>query len=388
MRRQSADTPLSAVLVISDLEFGGAQRQVVELANNMDPEACVIHVCSLSDFVPLGKAIHGSTSRLSLILRRFHFDFSVVPRLARLLRRLKADVVHSFLFDATIASRLAGSLVRSVAVVSSERNANYNLKRSNFIALKATERFSDLTIANSTAGAAFNSQLYRRQMSCYRVVHNGADIERFKPANADRVRKELGLGDRQPVVGMFASFKPQKNHAVWLRAARQVIQRVPNAKLLFVGDQLHKGMSNSTEFKKTIQLVVEEAGLTRHCLFVGNRPDVENYYNVCTVTVLPSLFEGTPNALLESMACGVPVVASNVADNTYLVQDGKTGFVVAPNDESALADRVCRILADNQLRNTMAEAARAWICSEFSCRRLAEKTLSAYRHAIAVRARR
>lgn len=385
MQSRLTHAPLTAVLVISDLEFGGAQRQVVELANNMDPDCCRIHVCSLSDFTPLSESIRGAKERLELVRRRFHFDFTVVPRLASLLRRHRADVVHGFLFDATVASRLAGLLTPGIAVVGSERNSNYKMKKSNFIALKATSRLGHLTIANSTAGAVFNSQLFGQPMDRYRVVHNGVDTDRFKPADAIRLRGELGFREGQPVIGMFASFKPQKNHLVWLRAARQVVAKFPDARLLFVGDELYKGMSDSSEFKVTIHRQVQELGLEGHCVFVGNRPDVQNYYNACTLTVLPSLFEGTPNVVLESMACGVPVVASDVADNKYLVKDGSTGYVVSPNDESALADRVCKILGRQELRNSMSEAARAWICSEFSCRRLAEKTVAAYKDAIAIR---
>lgn len=385
MHPELKSTPLTAVLVISDLEFGGAQRQVVELANNADPNLCQIHVCSLSDFTPLGQSIDRATERLKPVLRRFHLDFTVVPRLAMLLRRTKADVVHSFLFDATIASRLAGLLASRVTVVSSERNSNYQLKRSNFLALKVTRGLNHLTIANSTAGAAFNSRLFGQPIDRYRVVHNGVNTSRFKPGDATLVRKELGLSENQPLIGMFASFKPQKNHVLWLRSARQVVERFPEARLLFVGDELYKGMSDSKEFKITIDRVVGECGLRRHCIFLGNRPNVENYYNACTLTVLPSLFEGTPNVLLESMACGIPVVTTDVADNSYIVKHGETGYIVPCNDESILAEQVCKILARPELRNAMSHTARTWICSEFSCRRLADKTVAAYKEAIAIR---
>ncbi len=376
---------MTALIVISDLEFGGAQRQVVELLNHMDPADCRLHVCSLSNFVPLAKSIRCPAGQLSLVLRRFRFDFTVVPRLTRLLHHLKADVVHSYLFDATIAARLAGRLAHRPAVIGSERNTDYKIKRSDFVALKATRRFNDLTIANSRAGAAYNSRLFGQPIDRYRVIHNGVDVEHFAPGDAAQIRKELGLTERQPVIGMFASFKPQKNHLLWLRAARRVLERAPEAKLLFVGDELYKGGSNSVEFKETITRTVAELDLGRHCLFVGNKSDVERYYNACALTVLPSLFEGTPNVALESMACGVPVVASDVSDNAYIIRDGRTGFIVPLNDEEALAERVCKILLDQGLREEMSSQARSWVRSEFSCSRLAEKTTAVYREAIALR---
>jgi len=382
--RNDETAPLSAVIVVSDLDFGGAQRQVVELVNHMDPSVCKTHVCSLSDFVPLAKTLR-QPGHLSLVLRRFRFDFTVVPRLASVLRKLEADIVHAYLFDATISARLAGRLAGRPAVISSERNTDYTFKRGDLMALRATERFNDLTIANSRAGAAFNSRVFHRPLSRYRVIHNGVDIERFAPRDGSRIRKELGLTESQPIAGMFASFKPQKNHLVWLRAARRVIARVPDLKLLFLGDELHKDGSGSIEFKQEVTRTVADLGLGGHCLFLGNKPEVEDYYNACTLTVLPSLFEGTPNVALESMACGVPVVVSDVSDNAYIVRDGQTGLVVPLNDEEALAAGVCKLLLDPDLRQQMSRQARAWAGAEFSCSRLAEKTAAVYREAIALR---
>jgi len=387
MNTQPGNSPgrLTAVVAISDLEYGGAQRQVVELVNNMDPAVCRFHVCSLSRFTPLAASFHPSGEILSLVPRRFRLDFTVVPRLAALLRRLRADVVHGFLFDATVAGRLAARLAGRVAMIDSERNTDYKTKRTDYMALRATQRWNELTIANSRAGADFNSQLFGRCRDRYRVIHNGVDVDRFAPRDAAATRSSIGLKEGQPVVGMFASFKPQKNHLVWLRAVRCVLERVPNAKFLFVGDELHGGGSDSIAFKKTIQQTVAELQLAPHCLFLGNRQDVENYYNACTITVLPSLREGTPNVALESMACGVPVVASRVSDNAYIIPDGEAGYTVPVNDEAALADCVCRLLLDQESRRKMSARARAWVTAEFSCRRLAEKTVAVYREAVRIR---
>jgi glycosyltransferase involved in cell wall biosynthesis len=377
-RGMNEHRPIVTVLAVSDLEFGGAQRQIVELVNNMDPALCELHVCSLSDYVPLAKSMRLAEGRLKFVLRRFRFDFTVVPRLARLLKKVRADVVHSYLFDATVAARLASLFSPSTAVIGSERNTEYKVKRSDYLALKATQRWNDLTIANSNAGAAFNSKLYGQPISRYRVIYNGVDVERFKPADGVAVRAELGLKPNQPVVGMFASFKPQKNHLMWLRAASHLAQRIPALKLLFIGDELHGGGSDSTDFKAQINRVVDELALRERCLFLGNRPDVERYYNACTITVLPSLFEGTPNVALESMACGVPVVISDVSDNAYIVPDGQAGFVVPLNDEEVMAERIISLLTEPSLRQQMSAHARAWTVSEFSCIKLAEKTAAVY----------
>lgn len=376
----------AALVVISDLEFGGAQRQVIELANNMDPARFDLHVVSLHDYVPLGQSLREADRRLHVVRRRSKYDFTVVTRLAALVRRLDAAVLHGYLFDAEISTRLAGRLTGR-PVIGSERNTGYTLKRSNLMAYRLTRWGHDFTIANSNAGADFNSHLLGQPRARYRVVHNGVDTTRFTPGDGAAVRAELGLRPDERVVGMFASFKPQKNHPFLLRAARQVVAQLPGVRLVFVGDELLGGGSGSVDFKQSVLRLVDELGLRDRCLFAGNRKDVERCYRACDVTVLPSLFEGTPNVALESMASGVPVVATRVSDNAYVIPDSRAGFVVELGDEAALADRLVRLLGDDELRRRMARAARAWVLEEFTSRRLAEKTAAVYDEAIALRPR-
>src|SRR3990170_3198054 len=98
MSRQSSHTPHPIVLVIDNLEYGGAQRQVVELANHIDPSLFDVHICSLSKYVPLAERMVDRELRLHIVTKRWKYDVTVVPRLAMLLHGLKADIVHGYLF--------------------------------------------------------------------------------------------------------------------------------------------------------------------------------------------------------------------------------------------------------------------------------------------------
>lgn len=370
-----------AFLLISDLEFGGAQRQVVELANNMPPEEFEVHVCSLAGYVPLAERLR-DRSRFHIVRKRHKYDFTVALKLAQLFRQLRTSVVHTFLFDADFFGRLGAALARVPAVIGSERNCFEEVKRRNVIAWRLTQRLVKLTVANSNAGVDFNSRMLRQPRSHYRVVHNGVNTERFYPRDCDQLRAELGIGPSETVAGIFGSFKPQKNHLTFLAAANHIAKSIPSSKFLFVGDELYMGMSNSTEYKRKIHEAVDALGLRSKCIFVGNRPDVERFYNLCDVTVLPSLFEGTPNVALESMASGVPVVASDVSDNAYVIPDTKAGFIVRLGDDIELANRTVAVLTNPDLRGRMSLFARQWVLNEFSCKRLAEKTAIVYREAL------
>ena len=147
-----AERPVRVVLVISNLEYGGAQRQVVEIANELPRRGFTVHICCLSSYVPLASGLRTMSHQLHILPKRWKFDISLVPRLAAFLRRVRADVVHGFLFDANIAVRLAGFLARTPLVIDSERNTNYRLKRRQLVAYAMTKRLRHLCVANSHAG--------------------------------------------------------------------------------------------------------------------------------------------------------------------------------------------------------------------------------------------
>lgn len=373
--------PLRVMLLISNLEFGGAQRQVVELANRLDPARFEAHVASLSDYLPLAD---GLRCPVHVVQKGFKYDLTVVPRLARLLRRLRVDLVQSYLFDADIAARLAGRWA-GAAVVGAERNTDYELKPQQRAAYRMTHRLVDLIIANSRAGAAFNQRLLGYDASFYRVVHNGVDVDRFRPGDGGAVRDALGVAADERLVGMFASFKEQKNHPLAFEAARRVLEAFPRARFLFVGDMLWAGLHGSGAYKERMERMVDELGIRGRCLFAGNRGDVEGLYRACDVTLLPSLFEGTPNVVLESLASGVPVVATDVADNRLIVPDGEAGFVVSLGDADRLAGRLLELLRDDAKRERFGVAAREWAVREFATEVLARKTGAIYEEVVARR---
>lgn len=369
------------VQVISNLEYGGAQRQVVELTNGMDPQRFEMHVVSLSAYAPLADHLADRT-RLHIFPKRRKYDLPLVGRLASLFRELDATVVHGYLFDAVIAARLAGRLAHTPLVISGERNADYRMKWAQRVACRLTRNCTDLIIANSHAGAAFHGRMHGHRPEQYRVVYNGVDTERFRPRAADEVRAELGIPKGAAVVGVFASFKEQKNHELFFVALRRLIDSGQQVRALLVGDELAGGMHGSNAYKARMMHRMDELGVSSACMCLGNRSDVERLYPVCDLTVLPSLFEGTPNVVLESLACGVPVVVTDVADNARIVPDGRVGFVVPLGRGDLLADRMRTLLRDAGLRTVAAIDARRWAEEHFSLAQLARRTADVYEEAL------
>lgn len=377
MLTRGQDGRLRVALVIDDFEYGGAQRQVVELANNINRERFDVHVCSLSSYVPLASALT-SREHLHVVHKKPGWDATAVVRLARLLRQLRVDIVHGYLFSAEIASRLAGRLAGAGAIIGSQRTLRPALSRKNTLIYRMTKGCVDMIIANSHAGAEAHRRAYGYRPCQYRVIYNGVDTDRFAPNDVAQARTQLGIAPQEPVVGVFASFKPKKNHWLFFQAARHVLKRLPSTRLLLVGDQLQGGANGTDLYKRRIGALVEDLGIAGNCIFLGNRGDVAHLYNVCDLTVLPSLAEGTPNVLLESMACGVPVVATDVSDNAYIVPNGRVGYVVPLGQPEAMAEKISFLLENDALRRVLARRGRQWVTHEFSTSLLAAKTEDAY----------
>jgi glycosyltransferase involved in cell wall biosynthesis len=366
-------------LVISNLEFGGAERQVVELANHLSAEEFDVHVVSLSAYVPLATHLKPGRATLHIVDKRFKFDAALIPRLAKLLRRIRADIVHGFLFDAEIASRMAGRLAHVPVIIGSERNADYFMPARKRILYRLTSFAMDVCIANSNSGADFNSRVFGLERSRYRVVYNGVDTARFRDRDKIAIRAKLGIPTDSFCVGVFGSFKPQKNHLLFFSAAGRLVESCPKATFLVVGDTLEGGRRNSVSYKARVIELVRQLGLEDRCRFLGNRDDVEELYCACDVTVLPSLHEGTPNVALESMASHVPVIATDVSDNRYVIPDGVAGFIVSLGDADSLASRMLELWAKPDERARMSRAARRRVEERFSMDRLANDTADVYR---------
>jgi glycosyltransferase involved in cell wall biosynthesis len=192
------------------------------------------------------------------------------------------------------------------------------------------------------------------------------------------IRRELKIPVGCPVVGAFANFKKQKNHMMLFRAFKLVLKSYPEARLLLVGGQPSDSRGRLDGYMAQLNRLVDNLKIRHRCVFLGHKEGTERLYPACDITVLSSLHEGTPNVLLESMACGVPVVATNVCDNDYVIKEGEVGYLVQAGDDSGMAHRMVSLLDNHALRQEMGQKARNWVTEEFCSRRLAEKMEAVY----------
>jgi glycosyltransferase involved in cell wall biosynthesis len=186
-----------------------------------------------------------------------------------------------------------------------------------------------------------------------KVLHNGHNVGRFATPGPDaraRLRRELEAGTATPIIGVIGRIDAVKGQTLMIRAMPRVLERQPGALLVLAGDGSER---------MRCQKLVRKLGIGRAVRFLGQRDDVPDLLAALDVVAMPSLSEALPYVALEAAAAGRPVVAFRTGGVPELVLHERTGLLVPPGDVAALADKLCRVLEDADLRQTLGEHGRA-----------------------------
>ncbi len=203
------------------------------------------------------------------------------------------------------------------------------------------------------------------------VLPHGVDLEAFKPnVDARQTRRELGLSESDRVVVVVSRLVPGKGHDDLLRAAPQVLQRVPNARFVIVGDCPPGQTGGITDDLKHL---AKELHLTGAVVFTGWRDDIPAMMQMADVVALPSHSEGLGRVLLEAMAFGKPTVGTRVGGIPNVIVNGETGLLVSPKDPPALAEALLQLLCDSSKAQQMGQAGRRRVEEVFEMRCLARR---------------
>jgi glycosyltransferase involved in cell wall biosynthesis len=211
--------------------------------------------------------------------------------------------------------------------------------------------FTDRAIAVSGSTRDFLVRERHVPAERVRVIWNGAPLDEFAPRPPERVRalrRELGLPEDALVVGTIGRLNEQKGHRYLLDAAAQFLPRHPTARLLIVGDG---------DLAVPLREQAQRLGIADRTLFAGHRTDVPDLLGVLDVFVISSTYEGTPLALFEAMASGKAIVSTAVDGCREVLEEGRTGRLVPPQDPGALAQAIDDVLANPERRSALAHMA-------------------------------
>lgn len=358
------------VFVVPSLGLGGAERQVVQLVNELDPTKFDVTMFVFGKPFDLVDHVDRSRVRLVLAPRISRLDVRPVLRLARLMRRHRFHVVHCTLQISLAvgyaSARLSGTRPAIVDALHSTvpRSARYALA-DRFFYRHLMARCEALITVSENQKAFWTAQ--RPPLGTrMRTVYNGIDLATFHDGvdedGRDAVRRELSLSADDFVIGMVAALRPEKNHLGVLEAAARIVKRRPEAKFVFVGGAVAGFEAVGPELRAR----VAELGLEAHVRWVGKTLTPARYAAVFDVAILFSTTESLPLALIEALSMGKPVVSSAVGGIPEIVVSGETGFLVPTGDVAAFVAAIERLIDDPALRTRMSAAARELVEARFS----------------------
>jgi glycosyltransferase involved in cell wall biosynthesis len=378
--------PLHVLQVTRGAVWGGGERHVLALLEGfrgrpVRMSLAVFGEGRLADEARrLGVTVH-------CVSKGFRGDPRPLLGLARVIRRHGVDLVHTHMPSGNFYGRVAARLARGTGLVTTlhyiDREALPFLtpvvQRLLFDGDIRMAAMCDRIVATSEH---LRQALVGRGMSGGKIVTilNGVNLDTL-PANgrpSDGLRKELGIAPGLPVVGIVGRLVPVKNHALFLRAARAVLDRGTRAVFVLVGDG---------PLREPLRRLCRELGLDEHVVFAGFRSDVMALLPLFDVCMLTSNSETSAYGVSEPMAVGRPVVATAVGGVTELVEDRVDGWLCPPGDAAALADGVCALLADPAAAERMGQRAARTVRERLSLRGQVERLEEVYRAVLGERGR-
>jgi glycosyltransferase involved in cell wall biosynthesis len=312
-------------------------------------------------------------------------DLVATVHLARLIRRLRPDVLHTH-------TAKAGAVGRAAALLAGRRRPRVVVHTFHGHVLRGyfgtvgslVFRAIETVLARSTDALVAVSPQVRDELvrfgvapaAKFAVVRLGIELEPRVACDEDQaaIRARIGVSPDRFVVGWFGRMTAVKRTDDLLDALTALRERGVDALLLLVGDGADR---------ERLERLAHGRGLAKSVLFLGYQEDVARWYAACDAIVLTSASEGTPVTLIEALAARRPVVATRVGGVEDVVQDGVTGHLVRPGDTHALAERLALLAADPELRRRMGEAGRAQVLQRYAVERLVDDVDRLYRSLLA-----
>jgi glycosyltransferase involved in cell wall biosynthesis len=289
-------------------------------------------------------------------------------RLRRLMLLEKIDILHAHDFYSSFVGAAAARL-SGVRVIACQRHLKLSDRRAHKWGTRMIHRLAHRILVNSEAIREHIIEHDSAPPGKIVVIRNGV-VPVPSRANAhDELCRELGLDAGSTLVGIVARLQAVKGHRFFIEAAARVLRSRTDAHFVLVGDG---------PLRTEIENQAAALGITDHVHLLGDRAGVSRLVAAFDLLVLASLHEGLPNAVMEAMAAGVPVVATSVGGTKELIADGETGYLAPPSDSAALADRILFALGDEVHREEIVSAARRRITSTFSIERMVESVENLY----------
>ena len=366
------DRPLRILHLISSAGFYGAESMLLNLATASNAEGSRNIIGVFNNFksknIEIAERSQKNGLVSELIACRGRMDTAAVREIREVIFKHGIDIVHTHGCKANMYGLLAASPLRVPLAATCHMawpDRSLALRTYHSLDRIVLRRFKKVITVSDPIQASLRKSGIRRQKLT--TIPNGIDVTPF--SSYSRSRPLNAAGEDRFVIGVVGRLIPCKGHRYLLQAAKQLINNFPNILCLFVGD--------GSELEP-LRHIVTELQLENNVSFAGKQDNMPAVYSSIDILVLPSLSEGMPMTVIEGMAAGCPVIASQVGDIPKLIKHGETGLLVKPGSSEDLSQAISQLLSEPAQRREIASRGQHWVSEKFSARTMAQRYRDVY----------
>ena len=352
--------PKVLILIATDA-IGGPGKGLFQFLKYAPREAFDYTLCNFKvTNRPMGQFIQEARrNNLNLVLlnQRATIDPNLVMQAQRVIREHGINLIQTHGYKSNVLGFLLRAICRRpwIGFAHGYTDDNWKIRLYNRID-KAVLKYADqiVTVSDSLRLSLIRSGIPKDKI---RLIYNAIELTDLRPATeAPEVRKRHDISTDQRVVGVIGRLSPEKGQLVFLQAMVRTVKSCPNVIALIIGEGQDLAM---------LQDYCREKDLSDQVVFVGYQENIDEYYQVLDLLVLPSLSEGLPNVMLEAMSFGIPVLATSVGGIPEII-DNKNGILVRPNDPTSLAERMIELLRNDELRMAIGSRGKSSLYPRFA----------------------
>jgi glycosyltransferase involved in cell wall biosynthesis len=343
---------IRVMFVIDSLnQDAGTEKQLIALVRNLDPSHFETIVACIEDGEPLRQLAPRAATLVFPFTRVFSLRGLVQARRLRSeINRRRVDIVHTFMVRATILGVMAARGTVCKTVLTSRRNVGHWYTPFYVRVFRFLNRRTTRIVANSEGAKRAAMEIEGAPESQIDVLYNGVDLAQFSAVSDVSAPGALGIAPAARVVGIVANYRPVKDLAMFLEAASMIAAH--DSRVVFL-------LAGRGPLREQLGQIAQRLGIANKVFFTDGVGSVASYLALMEVACLSSRNESFSNAILEYMAAGLPVVATDVGGNREAIVDGVTGFLTPAGEAPAFAKAVIALLDDERLRKGMGERGRA-----------------------------
>lgn len=354
------------------LDIGGLETLILELCRNLDAKKYLPVVYTFQKNGRLQNEFENAGIPIIIIKKKYGTDWTLPIKLAKIFKESKIGIVHTHNESPWLYAGIAAKITNLPLVHTDHTFTDYHEKRW----VRIYKILSMLTSQITTVSKGVADILVHQigiPAHKVKIIYNGVDLTKYtKSIDVKAEKKNLSITERDVVVGNVSRLVPIKDHMTLIYAFRQVVQRVPYAKLLIVGDG---------PLKNKLLELRDKLGLEDSIKFLGfqrNIPDLLKVFDIFAFSSIPSIKEGLSISVLEAMASGLPVVSTGINGTAEAVIDGQTGIIVPPGEPQVMSEAICRLLFNSAEAKCMGEKGRERVKQHFSFEKMIGEYESIY----------